>query len=251
MRRPAARAWWIRWSYYARNRPRPRPEVFAALDRVAKINARESHNESELETDRARTSRGLATAAGTRDRDRRGTGAASGSRLRRRARRWLIGGGSRGARPAELRLALAGMRIEPGGTASGRAGFAAIAGIDRTQRRNPNGIVHTRPALRRAAAVEESWLYSDCRTLAGARHWGQYGDLQFAGRCAAQVAARAGAGQVSALRQRRRDGPQHWLPEQKLGPLLLSFLSRGEAAQWSLFRGGGDTEYPQVSLRRR
>src|SRR5262249_14365477 len=78
-------------------------------------------NESELETDRARTSRGLAPATRTRDRNRRRTGAAFGSRLRRRARQWLIGSGSRGSRPAELRLAVAGMWIEPGGTTACRA----------------------------------------------------------------------------------------------------------------------------------
>src|SRR5262245_31311371 len=141
------------------------------------------------------------------------------------------------------------MRIEPRGTGASCAGVATIIGIDRTTRRNANGIVHTRPALRRADAAEESWLYSDCRTLAGARHWRQYGDLQFAGRCAAQIAARAGAGQASALWQRRRDGPQHWFPEQKLGPLILSFLSRGTAAP-GLFRGSGAPKHPQVSLRR-
>src|SRR5262249_47289924 len=114
-----------------------------------KSTRRESHHESELETDRARTSRRVAPAAGTRSRDRRRIGAAPGRRLRRRARGWFIGGGSRGARPAELRLAIAGMRIEPSGTAAGCAGVATTTGIDRTNRRNANGIINSGLALRR------------------------------------------------------------------------------------------------------
>src|SRR5262249_2149149 len=133
---------------------------------------------AELEPHRARTSRGVAPAARTRDRNRRGTGAAFGSRLRRRAGRWFIGSGSRGARRAELRLAVAGMRIEPRGTAAGSAGLAAIAGIDRAQRRNTNGIVHTRPALRRANVTEATWIYFAGCADAGAGHRREHDDVQ-------------------------------------------------------------------------
>src|SRR5262245_42972692 len=125
---------------------------------------------AELEPHRARTPRGLAPAAGTRDRNRRGTGAAFGSRLRGRARRWFIGSGSRGARRAGLRLAVAGMRIEPGGTTASRAGGPTIAGIDRPQRRDANGIVDPGPALWRATVIEESWLHFDRCAHARARH---------------------------------------------------------------------------------
>src|SRR5262245_17791164 len=154
-----------------------------------KSTPRELGHESELESDRARTSGGLGPAAGTRDRDRRRTGAAPGSRLRRRARRRLIGSGSRGARPAELRLAVAGMRIEPRGTASGRASYTTVAGIDRTQRRNPNGIVHTRLAFRRANAGKKSRPHVDRRIVVGARHWAEHGHLQRRLRHAARAAA--------------------------------------------------------------
>src|SRR5215510_1857992 len=109
---------------------------------------------AELESNRARTYLCAAPAARTRDRNHRGTGAAFGSRLRRRARRWSVGSGSRGARAAELRLALAGMRIEPRGTAGAGAGFATVDRNDRTRRGTANGIVHTRPALRRADVGE-------------------------------------------------------------------------------------------------
>src|SRR6185503_7997556 len=85
----------------------------------------------------------------------------------------------------------------------------------------------SRLALRSANAAEESRLYSDCRALAGPRHWSQYSHLQSAGCGAAQVAAGARAEQVSALWQRRRYGSHRWLSEQKLGSVLLSFLSRG------------------------
>src|SRR5262245_65799630 len=80
-----------------------------------KSTRREGRHESELETNCARTSRGVAPAARTRDRNRRRTGVAFGSRLRRRARGWFVGGGSRGARPAELRLAAEGVVNAPGG----------------------------------------------------------------------------------------------------------------------------------------
>src|SRR5262245_37010692 len=132
-------------------------------------------NYAELEPHRAPTSRRAAPAARTRDRDRRRTGAASGSRLRRRARRWLIGTGSRSARRAQLRLAVARVRIESGRTAIGCAGFTTIIGIGRTQRRNPYGIVHTRLALRRANVDEATRLHVGCDAHAGAGHWREYG----------------------------------------------------------------------------
>src|SRR5262245_21425855 len=132
---------------------------------------------AELESHCAPTSRRAAPAAGTRGRNRRGTGAAPGSRLRRRAGRWFIGGGSRGARPAELRLAVAGMWIEPRGKAVGCAGFAAVPGIDRTQRRNANGIVHTRLALQRANVDEATWIHVDRCDHPRARHWREYRDF--------------------------------------------------------------------------
>src|SRR5262245_3230849 len=147
-----------------------------------KSTRREGRHESELEPHRARTSRRVAPAARARDRNRRRIGAAFGSRLRRRACGWFVGSGSRGARPAELRLADAGMRIEPRGTAAGCAGLAPTTGIDRTQRRNANGIVHTRPALRRANVIEEPGLHVDSRAHAGAGHRREYGDFQ-RGRC--------------------------------------------------------------------
>src|SRR5262245_4068331 len=144
---------------------------------------------AELEPHRARTPRGLAPPAGTRDRNRRRTGAAFGGRLRRRARRWFVGSGSRGSRPAELRLAVAGVRIEPRGTAGGCAGFTTIAEIDRTQRRNSNGIAVTRHSLRRANVIQEPRLHVDRRHHAGAGHWGEHGDFQRRERRAAAPAA--------------------------------------------------------------
>src|SRR5215475_7483080 len=81
------------------------------------------------------------------------------------------------------------MRIEPRRTSADRAGYTTIAGIDRTQRRNPNGIVHTRLALRRANLGKKSRPHVDRRTVVGARHWAEHGHLQRRLRHAARAAA--------------------------------------------------------------
>jgi putative ABC transport system permease protein len=72
------------------------------------------------------------------------------------------------------------------------AGFATLAGIDRTKRRNTNGIVHTRPALRHANVDEATWLYFDRSHYVGGRHRGQHGNLQRRQRGSLSAAALSG-----------------------------------------------------------
>jgi hypothetical protein len=52
-----------------------------------------------------------------------------------------------------------------------------IIGIDRTQRRDANGIFHTGPALRRANAGEKPWFHLDCRAHAGVGHRRELRDI--------------------------------------------------------------------------
>src|SRR5262245_49661288 len=65
------------------------------------------------------------------------------------------------------------------------------------QRRKRNANPLTRPALRRANFVEETWLHTDCCLDAGAWHWREHGDLPTVERGAAALAACAEPGGTS------------------------------------------------------
>src|SRR5262249_1181184 len=80
------------------------------------------------------------------------------------------------------------------GAATGYANLAPIAGINRTQRRNANGIAVTRLTLRRANVSEESRFYFDCCTHARVRHWREHGAFQHRQHSAASSAAVPPAG---------------------------------------------------------